>query len=195
MTAALANSTADAGAASWRAALARTLHGMTWRRFAIVGVAAAGHAIAMTLMPGKTLRDGAKVFAWEYAYLLVFFGTVGVAVIVTGNWAPARTGPRVVALVAAVVVGLVAGTVLADALIAFVYPNDKGAPPLLKQIAAILLWSHVADARLRPHRLDFARDRAQVSSHFHPNGRGERGMAQCATSAPSRLSARPMGTR
>jgi sensor histidine kinase YesM len=150
VTAALATAPADAGAASWRTALARTLHGMTWRRFAIfcaiVGLAAAGHAIAMTLMPGKSLRDGAKVFAWEYAYLLVFFGTVGVAVIATGNWAPARTGPRVVALIAAVVAGLAAGIVLADALMAVMYPNDKGAPSLMKQISAILLWSHVVAA-------------------------------------------------
>ena len=150
MTAALANSIADARAASWRAALARTLRGMTWRRFAIfcaiVGLAAAGHAIAMTLMPGKSLRDGAKVFAWEYAYLLVFFGTVGVAVIATGSWAPTRTGPRVVALVAAVVAGLAAGILLADALMAVMYPNDKAAPSLMKQISAVLLWSHVVAA-------------------------------------------------
>ena len=81
VTAAQAASAAGAGAGFWRAALARTLHGLTWRRFAIfcaiVGLAAAGHAIAMTLMPGKTLHDGVQVFAWEYAYLLVFFGAVG----------------------------------------------------------------------------------------------------------------------
>ena len=35
---------------------------------------------------------------------------------------------------------------LADTLMAFLYPNDKGAPSLMKQIAGIALWSHVIAA-------------------------------------------------
>ena len=169
VTAAQAASAAGAGAGFGRPALARTLHGLTWRRFAIfcaiVGLASAGHAIATTMLPGKTLHNGVQVFAWEYANLLVFFGAVGLAVIVTGNWAPARTGPRVAALVAAAVAGLVAGTVLADALMAVLYPNDKGAPSLMKQIAGIALWSHVIAAGVLGYFFLLREEDAAASLH------------------------------
>ncbi len=132
-------------------ALARTFRGLTRRRFALflalVALAAVGHAIAMTLMPDKGgIARAAKVFAWEFAYLSLFFGTVWVAVVIAGNWAPARTGPRVLALVAAVVVGLAAGQLLSAGLDTLWFPRGKDPASLAKQVAAIVLWSHVIAA-------------------------------------------------
>ena len=132
-------------------ALARSFRGLTRRRLALfcalVALAAVGHAIAMALMPDRGgLLRGAKVFAWEFAYLSLFFGTVWVAVVVAGNWAPARTGLRVAALVAAVVVGLAAGQVLTTGLDSLWFPKGKDQASLAKEIAAIALWSHVIAA-------------------------------------------------
>jgi len=133
------------------AALARSLRGLTRRRLALfvalVALAAVGHAIAMALMPDKggPMR-AAKVFAWEFAYLSLFFGTVWVAVVVAGNWAPARTGPRVLALAAAVAVGLAAAQLLWAGLDALWFAKGKDSVSLGKHIAAIVLWSHVIAA-------------------------------------------------
>ncbi|MFO1314497.1 MAG: histidine kinase [Burkholderiales bacterium] len=133
------------------AALARSLRGLTRRRFALflalVALAAVGHAIAMALMPDKGgVARAAKVFAWEFAYLSLFFGTVWVAVVIAGNLAPARTGPRVLALVAAVAVGLAAGQLLSAGLDALWFPRGKDPASLAKQVAAVVLWSHVIAA-------------------------------------------------
>jgi len=69
-----------------------------------------------------------------------------VAVVIGGNWAPARTGPRIAVLTAAVAAGLIAGNLLTAGLVAFVYPNSNDARTLLKEISAIVLWSHVIAA-------------------------------------------------
>ncbi len=64
-----------------------------------------------------------------------------------GNWAPASTGPRVAALFAGVLVGLVVGTLVAGPVMAWMYgAGDKDPPALLKEISSIVLWSHVIAA-------------------------------------------------
>src|SRR6186713_347366 len=99
-----------------KAIVARTLHGFTLRRFAlfcgIVAVAACGHAI-MRYLTGKPWNGVLAAFAMQYAYLFLFFGSVWAAVVVGGNWAPARTAPRIAVLAVAVVVGLAVGNILA----------------------------------------------------------------------------------
>ena len=133
-------------------ALARSFRGLTWRRFAlfaaIVSLAAVGHAIAMALMPEKGgVARGLKVFGMEVAYLGLFFGPVWVAVVVAGNWAPAKTGPRVLMLAAAVAVGLVAAQLVWVGLDALWFARGKkDSASLAKEIAGILLWSHVIAA-------------------------------------------------
>ena len=129
---------------------ARTFRGFTWKRFAVfcavVGLAALGHGISVYLDPGKTIADGMEAFVHTCAHLSIFFGTVGCAVIVAGNWAPARTGPRVLTFVGAVAAGLIVGYLLATGLMAMLMPMEKGTPTLLKEISGIVLWSHVIAA-------------------------------------------------
>jgi len=135
---------------SARGGWARTWHGFTWMRFAIfcacVGLAALGHAIVNLLMPEKSLNFAAKAFVWQYVYLFALFGAVTFAVVVAGNWAPARTVPRVLTLVGAVVAGLIAGSFLANGIADLLFPTRKDAPTLLKEISALVLWSHVIAA-------------------------------------------------
>jgi signal transduction histidine kinase len=136
--------------ATRRAALVtRTLHGFTLRRFAlfcgIVAIAASGHAV-MRHLTGKAWGDVLAAFALQYAYLFLFFGAVWVAVVVAGNWAPARTGPRVGVLAVAVLVGLAVGNVLAGPVLGWMWSGEKDAPTLLKEISAMVLWSHVIAA-------------------------------------------------
>jgi sensor histidine kinase YesM len=137
-------------APSKRGWLARSFSGITWKRFAIfcgiVAVTAIGHAVANLLMPDKTLLQVARAFVWQYLYLLIFFGTVWVAVVVAGNWAPVRTGPRVLALVGAVVAGLLVGHLVTAAFMATMYTGGREGPSLLKEMSAIVLWSHVIAA-------------------------------------------------
>ena len=180
-----------------KAIVARTLHGFTWRRFGlfcgIVAVAACGHAI-MRYLTGKPWSGVLGAFAMQYAYLFLFFGSVWSAVVVAGNWAPARTGPRVAALACAVLVGLALGNVLAGPVLGWMWVGEKDAPTLLKEISAMVLWSHVIaagvlgyfffireeDAAARLHDEDMRRERltrelaearllvmqAQVEPHF-----------------------------
>ena len=130
--------------------VARTLRGFTWKRFAvlcgIVGLAAIGHAMATYL--GRGPAKALWAFGFQYLSLFVFFGTVWVAVIAIGNWAPARTWPRVLTLVGAVLVGLVVGKLVSTHVIHQIFPMDmdKDAPTLLKEISSIVLWSHVIAA-------------------------------------------------
>ena len=138
-------------ARSARGVWARTLRGFTWKRLAIfcgiVAVPAVGHGIVNLLLPERTLFTAGRAFAWQYLYLFVFFGTVWVAVVVAGNWAPARTGPRVLALVGAVVAGLIVGNVLTTDLMTLVFANERKEPiTLLKEMSMIVLWSHVIAA-------------------------------------------------
>jgi hypothetical protein len=131
------------------AIVARTVHGFTLRRFAlfcgIVALAASGHAV-MRFLVGKSFGDVLAAFAMQYAYLFLFFGAVWAAVVVAGNWAPARTGPRIAVLAGAVLVGLVAGNLLSGPVLGWMWVSEKDAPTLLKEISAIVLWSHVIGA-------------------------------------------------
>src|SRR4029450_595717 len=63
-----------------------------------------------------------------------------------GNWAPARTGPRIAVLAAAVLVGLGGGNVLAGPVLGWLWAGGKGGAALLEEISAIVLWSHVIAA-------------------------------------------------
>jgi signal transduction histidine kinase len=130
--------------------LSRTLRGFTWKRFAllcgIVAIAATGHAMTNYVGPRGTLAKAVEAFGWQYAYMFVFFGTVWVAVVAIGNWAPRRTGPRLFTLFGAVIVGLVAGNLLNGQLMPMMMPHEKDAPTLLKELSAIVLWSHVIAA-------------------------------------------------
>ncbi|MCC6192965.1 MAG: histidine kinase [Burkholderiales bacterium] len=129
--------------------LARTLRGFTWKRFAlfcgIVALTATGHAAVTYLAPRATLAKAIEAFGWQFAYMFVFFGTVWVAVVTIGNWAPRRTGPRLATLFGAAIVGLVAGNLL-NGLMPMMMPEQKDAPTLLKELSAIVLWSHVIAA-------------------------------------------------
>lgn len=138
------------GTAAPAGRLARTFRGFTWRRFgilcAVVAVTVVGHAVSSFLMKDHSWLKAGQAFAWQYGHMLAFFGTVWVAVVIGGNWAPARTGPRIAVLTAAVAAGLIAGNLLTAGLVAFVYPNSNDARTLLKEISAIVLWSHVIAA-------------------------------------------------
>ena len=79
-------------------------------------------------------------------HLSVFFGAVWVAVVVASNWAPARTGPRVLALAAAVLVGILVGNLANNAIDPVLFPRMKDESTLLKELSAVLLWSHVIAA-------------------------------------------------
>ncbi len=179
------------------AIVARTFRGFTLRRLAlfcaIVAVAACGHAI-MRYLSGKPWGGVLGAFALQYAYLFLFFGAVWVAVVVAGNWLPARTGARIAVLAGAVVVGLVAGNLLAGPILGWMWAGEKDAPTLLKEISAMVLWSHVIaagvlgyfflireeDAAAQLHAQDMRRERltrelaearlmvmqAQVEPHF-----------------------------
>lgn len=140
----------SAGSGAPGGLLARTFRGLTWRRFgilcAVVALAVLGHTVASFLMRDHSWSKVAQSFAWEYTHLFVFFGTVWTAVVIAGNWAPAATGPRIAVLAVAVAMGLLAGNLLTNGLSAWVYPDSKDAPSLLKEIAAIVLWSHVIAA-------------------------------------------------
>ena len=113
------------------ALVTRTLHGFTLRRFAlfcgIVAIAASGHA-AMRYLVGKPWGDVVNAYARQYAYLFLFFGAVWTAVVVAGNWSPARTGPRIALLAAAVVAGLAAGNMLAGPVLGSMWAGEKDAP-------------------------------------------------------------------
>ncbi|MFO1305548.1 MAG: histidine kinase [Burkholderiales bacterium] len=131
------------------AIVARTFRGFTPRRLAlfcaIVAIAASGHAI-MRYLSGKSWDAVAGAYALQYAYLFLFFGSVFAAVVVAGNWAPPRTKPRIAVLVGAVLVGLLVGNALAGPVLGWVYAGEKDAPTLLKEISAMVLWSHVIAA-------------------------------------------------
>lgn len=130
--------------------LARTFHGITVKRAAvfcgIVAMTAVGSGITMMLMAGKGLVPGLWAFAWQYAYQLPLFGLTGIAVVVAGNWAPTKTGPRVLAFAGAVVVGILAGVLLTAGVMSLWPPRGMEAPGLIKAIGAIVLWSHVIAA-------------------------------------------------
>ena len=66
----------------------------------------------MRHLTGKTWVNVLEAFGHQYASLFLFFGAVWIAVVVAGNWAPARTAPRIAVLAAAVLVGLVVGNLL-----------------------------------------------------------------------------------
>ena len=134
-----------------RAWLARTFHGLSWKRFgifcAIVALPTVGHAISRMFWPDKTVLDALGTMPQFYVHLLVFFGSVWVAVVVASNWAPARTGPRTVALAAAVLAGLLLGNVVNNATDPLLFSSMmKDESTLLKEISAVMLWSHVIAA-------------------------------------------------
>ncbi|MEO8506335.1 MAG: histidine kinase [Betaproteobacteria bacterium] len=130
--------------------LARTTRSFTWRRFAIlcaiVAVATTGHIISRALMPEASAAKVVRAFAWQYAYLFAIFGAVWVALLIAGNLAPARTGPRIALLLAAAAAGLVLGHAVETTVMTAFFPTGKDAPTLLKEISAMVLWSHVAAA-------------------------------------------------
>ena len=141
---------AGTAAATPAGRLARTFRGITVRRFwiflGVVAVTATGHALSNYLMPDKTSATAGKAFAWEYGYMFLFFGTVWIAVVAGGNWAPARTGPRIAVLVIAVAAGLLAASLLTHAFMTYWFPMRMDEPTLLKQLAGVVLWSHVVAA-------------------------------------------------
>jgi sensor histidine kinase YesM len=157
-----------------RSPLARTLHGFTWKRFGafcgIVAVAALGNGIAIYLN-GKTLPFVATMFLWQYAHLFIFFGMVCAAVLMIGNWAPARTVPRVLTLFGAVIVGLLVGNQLIHA-VAPMSPSEKDATTLLKEISGIVLWSHVIAAGVLGYFF-FTREEDSVARLHEEEMRGE----------------------
>jgi signal transduction histidine kinase len=130
-----------------RAWLARTFHGLSWKRLgiflAIVALPTAGHVISRSFMPDKTLAVTAMVAPMFFTHLTVFFGAVWIVVVVASNWAPARTGPRVLALAAAVLVGLILGNLANNIIDPLLFPPMKDPSTLLKEISAVMLWSHV----------------------------------------------------
>ncbi len=130
--------------------LARAFHGITLKRVAvfcgIVAMTAVGSGMTTVLMAGKGLTPGLWAFAWQYAHHLPLFSSTGIAVVVAGNWAPTRTGPRVLAFASAVVVGMLVGVLLTTGVMYLWPPHGKEAPGLFKAIGAIVLWSHVIAA-------------------------------------------------
>ncbi|MEO8753350.1 MAG: hypothetical protein ABI624_11805, partial [Casimicrobiaceae bacterium] len=139
---------ADGGSATAAAHVARgfwsrTFRGFTWTRLAIfcgvVSIACVGHAVTNLLMPDRTLLSAAKSFVWQFFYLSLLFGAVWVAVIMVGNWAPKRTVPRVLALAAAVAVGLVLSNLVTHDLLILMYKPDQDEQTFLKQISASVL--------------------------------------------------------
>jgi signal transduction histidine kinase len=150
------------------AIVARTLHGFTLRRFGlfcgIVAIAASGHAM-MRYLTGKPWADVLGAFALQYAYLFLFFGAVWAAVVVGGNWAPARTGPRIGVLAAAVLVGITVGNALSGPVLGWIYHGERDAPTLLKEISAIVLWSHVIAAGVIGYFF-FIREE-EAAAHLH----------------------------
>ena len=149
--------------------MARSLRGVTWKRFglfcAIVAVPALGQAIHNSLLPEKSIQNAPVAFLKHYLHLFLFFGTVWFAVLVAGNWMPARTGPRVLALVGAVVLGLVAGSILSYGLWPLLLPVGKDAPTLQKEIAAVVLWSHVIAAAVLGYY--FLIREEEAAAHLH----------------------------
>jgi signal transduction histidine kinase len=131
------------------AIVTRTFRGFTLRRLAlfcgIVAIAASGHAV-MRYLIHKPMADVLEAFAMQYAYLFLFFGAVWTSVVIAGNWAAAGTGPRIAALATGVLVGLVAGHLLAGPVLEWMWAGEKDAPTLLKEISATVLWTHVITA-------------------------------------------------
>ena len=131
-------------------ALARTLRGFTWRRFALfcglVAIAAAGAGLMGYLRPEGTLYIAGRNFLMQYVNLLVFFGAVWVCVVVFGNWAPRRTVPHVLMLLAGVLAGLCVGYLVIPHATIWMHSKDKDPVSLLKEVSAIVLWSHVIAA-------------------------------------------------
>jgi len=150
--------------------VARTLRGFTLKRFglfcAVVAVAAIGHAMAQYLSD-RTVAASAKSFAVQYVHLFIFFGTVWMAVVAIGNWAPTSTIPRVVVLLGAVIIGLAIGNQMTGRLMTWWYPMEKDAPTLLKQISAIVLWSHVIAAGVLGYFFFTREEEAVASLHEH----------------------------
>jgi sensor histidine kinase YesM len=131
---------------AWR----RSVRGFTWRRFVVflgvIALASVGHAISTLLMPGKAPVLAVKAFVQEYLFLFMLFGTVTVSVVVSGNWASARTGPRVLTLATAVIVGIVAVTSIVAYAVTQWMPNEGRLPSLLRGFSTVILWSHVIAA-------------------------------------------------
>jgi signal transduction histidine kinase len=146
---ALVNSPSTQGPAP--TGLARAFRGLTWKRLgifcAMVALPTLGHAVSRMFLPDKTVAYALGTMPFFFIHLFVLFGSVWVAVIVASNQAPARTVPRVVALVAAVVVGLIVGVAVTRGVIdPLLFPGMKDASTLLKEISAVMLWSHVIAA-------------------------------------------------
>ncbi len=85
-------------------------------------------------------------FVWQFFYLSLLFGAVWIAVVVVDNWGPRRTGPRILALAAAVAAGLFASNLFTHDLLILMYKPEKDDQTFLKQISASVLWSHVIAA-------------------------------------------------
>lgn len=131
--------------------IARTLRGFTVKRFgllcAVVTLVALGHACVVYLMPDKSAADVVKGFCLQFVYMFLLFGGAWVALVTVGNWAPARTGPRVLALFAAAAMGLWIGNFLMGLIMTHALAGAMRDPPtLLKEISGLVLWSHVVGA-------------------------------------------------
>ncbi|MFO1323774.1 MAG: histidine kinase [Burkholderiales bacterium] len=125
--------------------------GLTWKRFAILCalllIPATGQAIARALIPGKPVAYFAQVFAFHYVNMLLLFGVAFVVVIVAGNRAPSRAGPRMLTLLVAAMIGLTLGYAIAGGVDTLLFPVQKHEPAtLIKRICDIVLWSHVTAA-------------------------------------------------
>ncbi len=129
---------------------ARTFHGLTWKRLGIfcliVAIPALGFVVSRTFFPGKSVGDVMRNVPAYFVHMFVFFGAVWVAVVVVGNWAPADTRWRTLALAGAAIAGLVIGNLVNHALSLLLFPQMKDPPTLLKEVSAAMLWSHVIAA-------------------------------------------------
>ena len=153
-------------ARSW---LTHSLRGVTWRRFgllcAIVAVPAIGHAVNVALWPDKSWREMPLALVEKYVYFFLFFGPVWISVVVVGNWMPERTGARVLTLIGAVAIGLAAGNLLSNDLLSLVLRTGKDMSTLQKEIAGMVLWSHVIAAGVLGYYYLIREDEATQKLH------------------------------
>ena len=137
-------------AAALRAAWQRSVRGFTWRRclvfLGVITLAASGHAVSTSLMPHKGAADVVRSALSEFVLLFFLFGSATVAVVVSGNWAPARTGPRVLVLALAAVAGIVVMSAGFAYVVLHWIPRPSDDLSLRKGFAIVILWSHVMAA-------------------------------------------------
>jgi signal transduction histidine kinase len=128
----------------------RSVRGFTWRRclvfLGVVALASAGHGVSTWLMVGKSGLAVVRSVGTQFMFLFFLFGAATLSVVVSGNWAPARTGPRVLVLAVAAIVGIVVAVALLATIATQWAPRGGDEPTLRKGFATVILWSHVMAA-------------------------------------------------